>query len=147
MEPEIKTEFYKLPVEQQLYLLDAQHDLLKSVIHARTGILPVISSLAATMLVVATFNEHLIPLTNLVRLIISVFLILIPLSLFIHNSELKIAQRKILNNITKYLGEDFSRKVKQTRYDKFIAWYPDIAIWILTVAIVVLTYLVWSCKF
>lgn len=146
MSQENKTFFDKLTTEQQFHILSEQHEHLRSAIHARTGILPVISSLAATMLVVATFNENIIPLNNLVRFIISVFLFLIPLSLFFHNSELKIAQRKILGNIAKYLGEDVSKKIKQTKYDKILAWYPDIAIWVLTVAIFVLIYLVWNCK-
>ena len=49
-------------------------DLLLKVVWERYKLLPQISVLAATLLIVATFNEKVIPLTNFVRLLIILFL-------------------------------------------------------------------------
>mgnify|MGYP001570889861 CR=1 FL=1 len=139
----MENDFYKLPKEMQLHLLDSQHDLLKGVIYERSRIIPTISSLSAMLLIIATFND-LIPLTNVVRVIISIFLFLIPFSLFVSNEELKKAQKNALANIAKYLGQDMSKDVKITSFEKFISRYPDIAIWILAITISILILLIWE---
>lgn len=72
--------------------------LFKEAALTRFRILPEISSISAALLVVATFNKDLLPLTVDVKLAISVLLIFIPLSLFMYLSEanaaaIKAAQR------------------------------------------------------
>ena len=67
--------------------LDELWAIYKEASLARFRILPAISSLATALLVVATFNPELLPLTTSVKIILSMLLLLMPVSLFIYLEE------------------------------------------------------------
>lgn len=111
-------------------------DWLRQSIHARMGMLPSISALCATLLTVATFNEKLLPLNTLVKILITVLLVLIPISLKIYNDDLKKEQESYI----KTLGESVQRSL----VDKLIACFLDLAICIIGITILLVAYLIWN---
>ena len=81
-----KEEFEKLSIEHKLFIVNKHQDLLGVAITNRMQLLPIIAGLSATLLVVATFNDQLIPLDNGVRIVLSFLLIVIPISLLFYNT-------------------------------------------------------------
>ena len=77
---------------------------LQSLLLQRAAIVPVIASLAATILVVATFNEKLLPLTEDIKLATVILLALIPLSLLFSLLEMHFAVERTVNAITEITG-------------------------------------------
>ncbi len=110
--------------------LRVYHELLNTAVWERYKLLPQVSALAATLLVVATFNESILPLTNCVRFLIAAFLLLIPISIIgylaaLHQAE-KHAQKNI-NNISN------GRPTEQMKRGLFSAHLPWVIAGILTV--------------
>lgn len=139
-----KKEFFqKLSSAQKFDLLKIHLDMTLSSISKRMQMLPTISALAATLLVIATFNEKLLPINLLVKFLLSLLLILIPAGLFFHNEDLKRAQRNSINLINDYSGEDIDKKIKRDHFDKIAGLFPDIAIWIITLVIIGLFIMIW----
>jgi len=110
--------------------------LLHTSIHARMGMLPSISALCATLLVLATFNNGLLPLNNIVKMLLSVLLVIIPIALFFYNSQLKKEQ----NSYIKTLGES----VASTLNDKIVGYFPDFVIYLISTVIAIVIYLIWA---
>lgn len=73
--------------------IDNYLELVKFATRERFALLPVISTLAATFLVVATFNEQLIVLTFFVRTLLAILLALAVLCVDIYYLELDTAER------------------------------------------------------
>ena len=92
--------------QAQIEILKINLAYLNSLLVQRSSILPVIASLSATMLVVATFNEDLVPLTEDIRVALVILLILVPISVIISILELHFAIDKTVNHILKSGGKD-----------------------------------------
>lgn len=135
--------FKKLSPDQKFNLLKSHLDILLSSISKRMQVLPSISALAATLLIVATFNEKLLPINLVVKFLLSLLLILIPVSLFFYNEDLKRAQRNSIKLINDYFGEDLDKEIKKDYLDKVAGLFPDIAIWIITLVIIGLLIMIW----
>jgi len=131
MDPEI---FRKLS-EKDPSLVKFYLDLLHRSINARMAILPSISALCATLLVVATFNKDLLPLNNVVKTLVSILLLIIPPSLFFYNSQLKDEQNSYIKTL------DVPPNSKLT--EKFIGYFPDLVIFLITSVILIIVYLIW----
>lgn len=67
---------------EKIEIIKIWKDLAQSSALEKFKILPVVSSLAATLLVIATFNEKLIIITNFVKFLLAILLALIPISLW-----------------------------------------------------------------
>lgn len=133
-----KEDFEKLPHQDKKDIMKFYFELLHKSIHTRMAILPTISALAATFLVVAIFNEKLLPLNGLLKFIISFLIILIPISLYLFNRDLKGEQYKYTEILDKWRGEKFESNKKFL--DKITSWFPDFAIWsMLAIVIIVVT--------
>ena len=117
-------------------------DLFHSAVSDRMRLLPLVAGLSATLLVVATFNEKLVPLDNIIRLVISVLLLLIPFSLYFYNEDLKTTQRN-----TKAEIDNLSAKKSDPEADgikgNIAKWLPDIAIYLLGILVIVLIVKIW----
>lgn len=135
--------FKKLSPDQRFNLLKSYLDIFLSSVSKRMQVLPSISALAATLLIVATFNEKLLPINLLVKFLLSLLLILIPASLFFYNEDLKRAQRNSIKSINDYFGEDLTKEMKKDCFDKVTGLFPDIAIWIITLVIIGLLIMIW----
>jgi hypothetical protein len=120
--------FNKLPEDKQFILLRGQLDILFYSITQRMQILPSISALAAMLLIVATFNTALLPITNCVVFLLSLLLLLVPISLLIYNYDLKKTQHNTKRIIEDYLGQDIEKEMKIPFSDKIIGIFPDTVI-------------------
>lgn len=116
---------------------------LTNVLNHRYNALTVVSGLASTLLVVATFNDHLIPLTNLVRVILSVLLLLIPVSI----GGLIIATRKDMKQLTARL--DSIVHIDTSKSDctsRFLGYLPELVVGVISVCVILIISLIWSIK-
>lgn len=138
--------FKRLSPDQKFSLLKSYLDMLLSSISKRMKILPSVSALAATLLIVATFNEKLLPINSLVKFLLSLLLVLIPLSLIFYNQDLKRAQRNSIKSINEYFGEDLDKEIKGDYLDKVSGLFPDIAISIIALVIIGLLIMIWINK-
>lgn len=122
--------------DMNLKRLEVFHQLLHDSVFERYKLLPQISALSATLLVVATFNEKLLPLTNCVRVSLIILLILIPLSLTGYLWELKRAEEHSSENI-KRLG-DGQETIQQNRnlFTAYLPWFVTAVISAVTIFII-----------
>lgn len=121
--------------EMNLKRLEIFHQLLHDSVFERYKLLPQISALSATLLIVATFNEKLLPLTNYVRALLIVLLALIPISLIGFLCELERAEEHASENI-KSIGDDI--ETKKQSWNRFTAYLPRFVIVILTMVIILI---------
>ena len=137
----------QLALEQQkdLELLKIHIDTLKFLLMQKSAILPIISSLSATMLIVATFNKELLPITNNIKFALIALLLLIPLSLIIALSEYYVAiknTKEAINKIVKI--DDFEYKTLwQKIYTRIFILYPVIGVFLLSVIIIYIAFSIW----
>ena len=134
--PMDKEQFEKLPTEHRFNIIKTHIDLFSSAVSSRMQLLTTVCALCATLLVVATFNEKLIPLSDLVRVLLSILLGIIPPSLFLYNRDLKGAQAKHKASIELFLGEH--PKKGETFLNWLTAIFPDFAICAVSVVIFIL---------
>ncbi len=106
--------------------------------------MPLIAGLSATLLVVATFNEKLIPLDNIIRAVISTFLLLIPFSLYFYNEDLKTAQKDAKKELDALNSKKSDPKVSGIK-GYITNWAPDIGIYVLGILVLVLIAKIWGC--
>lgn len=141
-----KEQFQKLPIEYKLPIINMHQNLLKDAIYNRMALLPMTAGLSATLLVVATFNDKLIPLDNFVRFIISVLLLIIPFSLYFYNFDLKKAQRKNKEYLD-HLLDTSNKKIESTLNDKIAGYAPDFIIYIMGIVSIAIIFKIWDFHF
>lgn len=108
-----------------------QKEILFTAIRERFKVLPTISALAATLLVVATFNPKLILVTAFVKVILSILLLIIPISLFGYLWELKNAEDKAVKWFEKY-----GKINERSSFDSILAYLPWIVFYVLSFTII-----------
>ena len=104
--------------------------------------LSTVSSLAATLLVVATFNENLIAITSVTKFLLTVLLSLIPICLIgflyeLHRSE--VHSRQKINEI----DEKENKKEVKPGIMNYLPW---LVTGILTIVILWIIFLIWNCQ-
>jgi|SRR3989344_1969919 len=122
-------------VEKEQFRL--QKEILFTAIRERFKILPTISALAATLLVVATFNPNLILVTDFVKIILAILLLIIPISLFGYLWELKMAEDKAIKWFEKY-----GKLNERSYFESILAYLPWIVFCILSFTIISITVLI-----
>lgn len=75
---------------------NADIDTLRTIVSARTNITITIATLAIAILVIASFNEKIIPVTPILKIWIVTILSIIPIILWDYNFELASGQNKIM---------------------------------------------------
>ena len=125
--------------QMDLERLKVYHELLNTAVWERYKLLPQISALAATLLVVATFNERILPLTNCVRFLLIAFLVLIPVSIIGYLVALHQAEKHAEKNI-KNIND--RRPTEQMKRGFFTAYLPWIIAGIFTILIVQIVFLI-----
>ena len=121
--------------------LKIHSELLNWSVRQKFNTLSVVSALAATLLVVATFNSELIELNNVVRILLSVLLLLIPVSLWALIYELYKAETGAIEGMKKSIeeiGGKFEKPKESVR--GFIPWIIN---GFLTGAIIFIIILIW----
>lgn len=114
--------------EMNLKRLEIFHQLLHDSVFERYKLLPQISALSATLLVVATFNEKLLPLTNCVRILLIILLVLIPISLIGYLWELERAEEHAHKNIKLIRDEQETIDQKQNLITAYLPRFVVIVI-------------------
>lgn len=118
-------------------LASAEYSLLQ----VKSSILPVIASLSATLLVIASFQDRILPLTTGLRWALVVLLILIPLSLFLSLVEIYDGFQAISEERKKALGKDSSNEKKRSPFfDRIFTYAPFIETIILSLVISYMAY-------
>jgi len=122
--------------EMNLKRLEVFHQLLHDSVFERYKLLPQISALSATLLVVATFNEKLLPLTNYVRVLLIILLALIPISLIGYVWELKRAEEHSSENIKRLGDGQETIQQKQNLFTAYLPWFVTAVISVVIIFII-----------
>jgi len=136
----------QLTLEQQknLETLKIHLGSLRELLGAKAGIVSVVASLSASVLVIATFNSNLLPVTVGLRIALTILLWLIPTSLLFHLLELLCAIRKTNNCIEKIVGEiKIHRHWYETLYDNLIGHFSLIGTLVLSGVVVYIVSILW----
>jgi len=128
--------------QMNLERLKIYYELLSTAVLERYKLLPQISALAATLLIVATFNEKVIPLTNCVRLLIIFFLLLIPVSIVGYLVALYQAENHARKKIKDITGGELP--TEETKQKFFTTYLPWCIAGIISILIISVTFLVWQ---
>ena len=117
--------FSKFPFEIRYNIIKPQLDIAISAIEAKMGILPLVSTLSIAMLIVATLNPNVIPISIFwVKILISILLFSIPFSLTIFYLDKEKANKKAFEYIEEYTGENPKKNLKLTFLDKITGYAP-----------------------
>ncbi len=140
--------FKKLPQELRHSILKEFRELITDNIADRMKTLPTIGSLLATLLIVATFNQQLLPLNTEVKILISVVMLLIPISLFFYLINLIRAEENGFRYMSAYMGKsDISENLaaKTTIYSKIVAKTPMAFTVVIFLLINDILKIMWGC--
>ena len=134
----------QLDTQIKIARLEVYSKLVETSVWERYKILPTISTLAATLLIVATFNKDLITVTPFIRIVIAILLLLIPASLIVflyalHQAEIH-AREKIAE-----ITNDKNWKVRiKPGMQNYMPW---IITTIFSLIIVIITFLILGGSF
>lgn len=122
-------------------------ELMNWAIRLRFETLSVVSTLAATLLVIATFNDKLIALDNFVRVLLTALLTIIPAGIWCLYYETDRAIKESFDKIQKIVKEkvskEASQKVQEYRKPTFRGAIPLIMNIAFTVVIILVIVLIW----
>jgi len=124
--------------------LEQISESFRTVLAQRYSVLSTTASIAATLLVIATFNEKLFPLTNVVRFLISILLgcIILAIGGFIIQTRKDLSK---LENMRKSIVQGAQVKQKPERlWEKILNHFPEGISIILTLTVISIIYLIWS---
>ena len=120
---------------------------------SRLRLLPEISSLAAALLVIATFNSELLQPTHDVKLILTLLLIFIPFSLYMYLSEMNEAAIAAAKALDKYVP-GFSKDTLDNSWEFLISnnsfkrklriFYPQLVVIIISISVIVFIFHIWK---
>lgn len=134
----------ELELNKKIKTIEIWSDLAQSSAREKYLTLSTICSLAATLLIIATFNEKLFPLTNYVKILVAILLFLIPFSLW----GLLYVLHKDEKNARIQLDKEVGEKMKSEGVMNFILnIFPYIITFILTVIIILIIFLIFGIKF
>ena len=136
--------FDKLPFEIRYNIIKPQLDIATSSIEAKMGILPLVSTLSIAMLIVATLNPDVIPISIFwVKVLISILLFTIPFSLTIFYFDKEKAIKKAFEHIEEYTGKNPKRNLKPTLWDKITGYTPFSIVVLYWVIVIFLWQIMW----
>ena len=135
----------KLERDEKKMILDDHISYLQQLLLAKSGVLPVISSVSAAILVIATFN-NLVPINAHLKICIAILLIIIPISLLFYLIEMSLAIKNTKDGIEKVVGKLPLRKENWSEKIKNVIFYtmPFILATIISVIILYFVYLLLS---
>ncbi len=113
----------------------------------KARVVPVVASLSATVLVVATFNPDLLIITTELKIVLTILLTLIPISLLFHLLELFTAIRKVNASIKEMHNNQELLPIESMlmrAFNSVVGYFPFIGTIVLGSAIVYIVYALWS---
>ena len=136
--------------------IDNYLELVRFATRERFALLPTISTLAATFLVVATFNEQLIILTFFVKVLLAILLLLAILCVDIYYCELTTAERHGMLNAGKIAERQFNVNISEVEeeakkkapiFNSIRGYLPHTAVIVLNIVVLFLILLVLGVLF
>ncbi len=122
-------------------------ELFNWAVRTRFEALSTVSALAATLLIIATFNDRLIALDSFVRILLSILLFMIPCGLwglFYETSQAaKESFEKIYSITEKNLGKEAADKMRAAKKPSFRGAIPLIVYAVLTIVVFAIIWLIW----
>ncbi len=110
----------------------------------KSSILTVISSVSAAILIIATFNPNLLPITTGFKIVITILLALIPTSLLFHLLEIFSAINNTNEAIKKMIGpQKENRRWHEIFYNGLIGYFPFIGTLLLGGVILYIVSIIW----
>lgn len=128
--------------------LNTHLEALRSFLIAKSNVVPIIASLSATILVVATFNGQLLKITPYFKIALSALLLLIPLSLFAYLAEFNLAIEKTKKMVEELVGcKDLlsNQTLKNKVFNTIIYWFPFFGNAVLLIVVIYIILAIWQC--
>jgi type IV secretory pathway TrbL component len=127
---------------------DSVSESLKYSVREVWKLLPSISALSAMLLIIATFNKELIPLTFSVKLLLTILLILIPIGLWSAYLDLSktidFSFKAIEKIVRENLGKDISNQTKKIRKPTPLSIMPLFINIIFSLIVLLIILLIWN---
>jgi len=137
--------FYKSSPEIRLAIIKSYLDMATSAIEAKMGMLPLVSTLSIAMLIVATLNPDVIPISTFgAKILISILLFTIPFSLTIFYFDKEKEVKKASEYMGEWTGKNPQRNLKPTLWDKIIAYTPISIVGLYWVIVIFLWWIMWK---
>ena len=123
---EIRTKFATLSPDDKMKIISPQLALYTSALSNKSQVLPVISTIAATLVVVATLNQSLVPLSLVeTKSILSIFLLLIPTTLYYYIKTMEQTAKNAIKVIESYQSEGIFKKLGEATFvEQFKSDFP-----------------------
>lgn len=138
-----------LSIESQQKLEEVKINLswIGSLLLSRSGILSIISSLGVALLVVFSLDKRLIPLSDEeLKVLMTVLLFVIPVSLIHYLIEINIAINKTVKRTEKILGGkifDFNKGVVKEILSSLVVHVPSAMLFLICLVIFYVMYGIW----
>ncbi len=147
---ERKIHFSELDPQVQLRFKESFLKIIESVATSRMGTLPALSALCVAMLVVVSLRQDLIPLSDFsVKLLISILLVFIPVSLRAYFTDLNQAMHSAFKSLKEFDGTDLYVEMEKILKEKscsskFVALLPDLTTLILLFIVLYILWIMWN---
>ena len=131
--------------QEKLAKLTMHLTSLREFLGAKAGVATVVSSVSAAILIVATFNPNLLPITTGLKIGVTLLLTLIPISLLFYFLEILSAIGKTNKAIKKIIGDIKLPEDHwlESFYNKSIGYFPIIGTLILAGVIIYIVSAIW----
>ena len=139
--------FNKLPKEYQVDYIKMELGYVFHAVSKRMEILLLPSGVTATLFAVfvASFSNNFLSNVGCFgKVIISILVMIIPISLILYNRDMRLTEKQAIKRIEKALSEDFSKELGRSGIlNKITAYFPDTIICILSITAIWLIYKIW----
>ncbi|MDD5551601.1 MAG: hypothetical protein PHI88_00330 [Candidatus Pacebacteria bacterium] len=116
--------------------------LFKESVLGRLNFSIIVSTLSATLLIVATFNKELIPVNDFTKTLLTILLLLIPSGLFLYLYELNQTGVDSAKALKKEINEDLKQR-KKNIFLWFSVYFPWIGLAIISFVIFSIIWIIW----
>lgn len=134
-------------IEEENFQTKIQLDVWTKLILEKIRVIPMIATLLAMLLIVASFNENILPVNNGLRILIICTLVFVFISLCIYIIILTLERKGIETHLDKNITEEGRKKIQQKDFFHYFEEYsPYVLLFVLAVIIVFIIYFI-SCNF
>lgn len=142
---DIREQFKKLSPDERMKILSPQLDIYVTATTKKSEVFPVISTVAAALVIVATLNQSLVPLTLVeTKAILSIFLLLIPVTLHYYVIIMEKTAQNAIKIIQSYQTKGIYDELGQTTFlQQLSSDFPKIIIYIFYGIVFLILFRVW----
>ena len=131
--------------EDKLRLGNAANDQLMQATSAKLATLPAMSAIATALLVVASFNPRLLPLTTTVKIVISGLMLIAPISLLVYVAVMHHVEHlalRLVRHVYKVPLRTSNDRLTRTFY-WFVYQLPLLVAFLILLSVLVAVYVIW----